>query len=85
MILYRPFRNTLYKKEDMFKCSNHKGITLLNTAYKVLSRIFCVRVCPYVDKLVGQYQAGFMVGKLTINHIYIMYSAGKSCETFEYN
>jgi sorting nexin-29 len=59
----------LYKKGDTMECSNYRGITLLNIAYKVLSNIIFSWLVPYVENNIGAYQGGFRPGKSTINQI----------------
>jgi hypothetical protein len=49
----------VYKKGDKTDCSNHGGISLLPTTYKMLSNILVSRLTPYVDKIIGDDQCGF--------------------------
>lgn len=49
-------------------CKNYKGISLLNSLYKILSNILnkllLNRIKPYMYEIIGDYQAGlFMTGK----------------------
>lgn len=60
---------TIHKKGDVLECSNYRGITLLNAAYKVFSIILGKRIRPYAEREVGRYQAGFRGGKSTIHQI----------------
>ena len=62
----------LYKKGDQLVCSNYRGITLLNTAYKIFSKILYNRLQPYVKEIIGKYQTGFCRGKSTIDQIYTL-------------
>jgi sorting nexin-29 len=62
----------IYKKGDRLMCENNRGISLLNTAYKVFSNISFQRLQPYVDKLDGNYQCGFRNGKSTSDQLHNM-------------
>ncbi|KAJ4438486.1 hypothetical protein ANN_14431 [Periplaneta americana] len=62
----------LHKKGDQMICSNYRGITLLNTTYKIFSRILHNRLLPYTERAIGNYQAGFRSGKSTIDQIFIL-------------
>ena len=60
----------LHKKGDQMNCANYRGITLLNTTYKIFSKILYNRLLPYVEKVVENYQTGFRQGKSTIDQIF---------------
>lgn len=62
----------LHKKEDQLVCGNYRGITLLNTIYKILSNVLCERLRPYAEKCIGAYQAGFKGGRSTIDQIFTL-------------
>lgn len=51
-------------------CQNYRGISLLNTSYKIVSNIILNRIKPYSKEIVGEYQSGFMPGKSTIYQIH---------------
>jgi hypothetical protein len=40
-------------------CSNYKGISLLSTSYKILSKILLTRLTAYADEIIGDHQCGF--------------------------
>jgi len=60
----------IYKKGDRSRYQNYRGISLLNTMYKVLSGLILNRIKPYIKDIIGDYQCGFMSGKSTIDHIF---------------
>ena len=43
----------IYKKGDKLKFENYRGITLLNTTYKIFSGILLQRLSKYTDKIIG--------------------------------
>lgn len=63
---------TIYKKGDKHECKNYRGITLLNTAYKIISTIIQKRLCEVSENIIGQYQFGFMKGKSTTDAIHVI-------------
>jgi len=62
----------LHKKGDKTKCENYRGISLLNSAYKVFAKILLNRLTPYVDGNLGRYQCGFRTGRSTIKQLSII-------------
>jgi hypothetical protein len=54
-----------HKRGDLLECANYRGISLLNTAYKVLSNIIYAHLLPYTEAKIGSYQYGFQPGKST--------------------
>lgn len=62
----------LHKKGDQLVCKNYRGITLLNTIYKVLSNVLYERIRPYADKCVGAYQAGFQKGRSIVDQVFTL-------------
>jgi len=57
----------VYKKGDKMDPKNYRGISLLNTSYKILSNLLLNRLKPFIKEIIGEYQAGFMVGKSAID------------------
>ncbi|VVC27148.1 Endonuclease/exonuclease/phosphatase,Reverse transcriptase domain [Cinara cedri] len=62
----------IFKKGNRKKVENYRGITLLNTGYKVLSLIILKRLQIYTDEIVGNYQSGFRKNKSTTDHIFVI-------------
>lgn len=62
----------ILKKGDKEKCSNYRGIALLDVAYKVLANILKGRLNEYHQNIVGEYQGGFKKGRSTVDQIFIM-------------
>jgi hypothetical protein len=49
----------IHKKGDTTDCNNYRGISLLSTAYKILSDILLARLNPYVNEFIVDHQCGF--------------------------
>jgi sorting nexin-29 len=62
----------LHKKGDQLNCTNYRGITLLNTGYKVLSNILFQRLLPYAESIIGHYQCGFRPSKSCTDQIHTL-------------
>jgi hypothetical protein len=48
----------IHTKGDKTDCCNYQRISLLSTAYKMLSNILLARVTPYVSEIIGDHQCG---------------------------
>jgi Reverse transcriptase (RNA-dependent DNA polymerase). len=57
----------MYKKGDKLELNNYRGITLLNTGLKIVSKILYERLQPHMENVVSKYQCGFRRGKSAIN------------------
>jgi sorting nexin-29 len=62
----------IYKKGDRLRCENYRGITLLNTVYKIFSKILSERLRPKIETILGWNQNGFREGKGTIDQIHTL-------------
>jgi hypothetical protein len=63
----------IYKKGDKTDCNNYRGISLLSTAYKILSNILLARLTPYVNEIIGDHQCGFRRNRSTMDQIFYRY------------
>ena len=45
----------IQKKNDQMDCNNYRGISVLNTTYKLFSK----RLKPFIDEALGEYKIGF--------------------------
>jgi len=59
----------IFKKGNISKVENYRGISLLDTSYKVLSLAVLKRLEIYAKDIIGEYQCGFTRGKSTTDPI----------------
>jgi hypothetical protein len=60
----------VYKKGDKTDCSDYRDISLLSTAYKILSNILLSRLTRYAEEIIGDHQCGFRLNRSTTDHIF---------------
>jgi hypothetical protein len=60
----------IYKKDDKTDCNDYRGISLLSTAYKILSKILLERLTPYGNEIIGDHQFGFRRNRSTMDQIF---------------
>lgn len=65
----------LHKKGDKQEPSNYRGISLLNTTYKIFSKILLKRLEIYTNEIIEDRQAGFMKNRSTTDQIFILRQA----------
>jgi sorting nexin-29 len=73
----------IFKKGDPTEVENYRGISLLDTNYKILSLTILNRLEKYASVIIGEYQSGFIRGRLTTNHIFTIRQIMK--KYYEYN
>ena len=59
----------LFKKKDHTDISNYCLITVLNTDYKILTKVLGIQLMGPMDKMIHEDQAGFMPEQSIFNHI----------------
>jgi hypothetical protein len=65
------------RKKDQLELNSYRGIALLNTGYKIFSKILYECLQPYLESIVGKYQCGFRKRKSTIDQIQSMRDSGE--------
>jgi hypothetical protein len=60
----------IYEKGDKTNCNNYRGISILSTAYKILSNILLVWLIPYVNEIIGDHQCGFRRNRTNMDQIF---------------
>ena len=59
----------IYKKKDKQEISNYRPITLLNTDYKLLTKVLAIQLMKHVPSMIHPNQAGFIPNRSIFNHI----------------
>jgi hypothetical protein len=62
----------IHKKGDILECKNCRGISLLSTAYKVLSNIIYTPLLHCTETQVDAYQCRFHAGKSTTDNMFVL-------------
>jgi hypothetical protein len=73
----------IYKKGDNTDCNNYRGISILSTAYNILSNILLARLTPHVNEIIGDHQCGLRRNRSTIDQIF--YIRQRLEKKWEYN
>jgi sorting nexin-29 len=60
----------IHKKGCKLTCSNYRGISLLPSVYKILSKVLSTRLEPYTERFLSEYQAGFRRQRSTADQLF---------------
>ncbi|KAM9991454.1 hypothetical protein ACTFIZ_004870 [Dictyostelium cf. discoideum] len=63
---------TIFKKGDELNIANRRPITLLNTDYKILSKVLNSRLLDITSKIINKFQNGFVPNRFIQDNIQIM-------------
>lgn len=67
--LLQAFMTIIPKKEAPKSAADFRPITLLNVAFKVISKVLVNRVRPIMCKLIGPHQNSFLTGRSTLDNV----------------
>jgi hypothetical protein len=48
-------------------CGNYRAVTSLCKTYKIVANILYVKLVPYAEAIIGEYQSGFQTGRSTVD------------------
>ena len=61
---------SIYKKDDKTDCSYYRGISLLPSTYKILSKILLSRLIPNAKDIIRDHQCGFRRNSSSNEHVF---------------
>jgi hypothetical protein len=51
-------------------CGNYRAVTFPSTIYIILANILYVKLVPYAEEIIGEYQEGFRRGRSTVDQTF---------------
>ena len=72
----------LHKKKDKLSCDNYRGVSLLSHCGKVMTSVMLQRICLRTDEILSEAQAGFRVGRSTIDQLFTLRRLAESYSEF---
>ena len=69
----------IYKNKDRADIANYRPITVLNSDYKILTKLLTMRLTGVAPKLVHEDQAGIITGRHATNHTELANLVIRSC------
>ena len=73
----------IYKKKDKKEISNYRPITLLNTDYKLLTKVLAIKLMNHIPAMIHPNQAGFIPNRSIFDHIRLAKSIISYAEVME--
>ena len=70
----------LFKKGDKADCGNYRGISLLSTTGKIITRILFMRFLPLSEEILPETQCGFHPDRGTIDMIFTTRQLQEKCK-----
>jgi sorting nexin-29 len=70
---------TIYRKGDKLVCNNYRGISLLCVPCELFTSILRDRLEQLVERIIGEYQAGFRKGRSTTYQIFTVKQILEKC------
>ena len=75
----------IYKTKDPTEICNYRPITLLNTNYKILTKVLAIQLMEPIHTLIHPDQAGFIPRRSIFNHIKLAKAIIEYSEVMEEN
>jgi hypothetical protein len=69
----------LHKKGDKLNCNNYRGISLLNSAYKVMAYVVLDRFKQLSETIIGDYQCGYRPNRSTSDQAFTLRMILEKC------
>jgi exonuclease III len=73
----------IYKKKDPANIANYRPITLLNTDYKLMTKVLSIKLTQVAPTMIHPDQAGFMPGRSIFDHIRLAQTMISFAETIK--
>ena len=70
------------QKRGQKQCNNCRGISLLNTTYKIFAILLYNRLSKLMEPEIGNYQMGFRPNRSTIDNIFMVRQIYEKCHKY---